>query len=756
MITEIYIGNLRLDLYKEDAIELRSSVADITDISKNWGDFIQDFQVPASLNNNKIFKHYYDYNIVNGFDARIKVEGRIDLGGETFRNGKFSLTKVKVSKGVPEFYSLNFISRIITLKDKFKNDTLSLLDLSSYDHLYNSENVKTGLMSSLFTGSLIYTPLVKKQLYVNSDGVDNTQTDELSNIAYNGGANSGLIWSDCNPSIKNSKILEAIETKYNLTFSNDFFFSSEFQNSYLWLNNNETDELNASTQRVDFDGGNTTFINLTTDEGTFGSAQTIESYELNLTVTPGASFLNKQYTIRLIVNGEVVNETTHIGVATQNYGDVQIQTPTPEVVFFYEISCDSSFQYSASCRQTRRNYFGSTIIVTTTASVNTFDLFFLVNKNIPNIKVVEWLKGFVDINKLILIQGEDTTYVDTIDRYYSKGKIKDITKYCFLDSYVMERGNILNNINFKYKEPKTILNKQYQANNNNIPYGNFELYLYENASEDELLDGEKLDVNIPFELVLHERLIDLDGGASTNFQYGAIIGIDREKVNPEAVIHFAEPRQQVLNQIGFINDVGAKEVLTYCYIPSNCYPLDIPVFSYVFDAELNTWNGLLIENTLYKNHWKNTLDEIFDVRKRRTEITAKLPSYFLNDLALNDVLKIRENYFRINSFKVNLITNLVTFDLFNSLSNTIDDVKIFREKLYTEGDTSTTTIQGTNLTGQTITKTDIGNGTDWATVTIENENLKIFLTSNVSGAVRELLVNVGGINFYINQKTLPI
>ena len=57
---DIYIEGKRLDLFEDENITINSSVQNINDISKVFTDFSQSFTVPASQNNNKIFKHYYN------------------------------------------------------------------------------------------------------------------------------------------------------------------------------------------------------------------------------------------------------------------------------------------------------------------------------------------------------------------------------------------------------------------------------------------------------------------------------------------------------------------------------------------------------------------------------------------------------------------------------------------------------------------------------------------------------------------------
>jgi len=206
MFASLYIGTDKLDLFKDESVELSSSVANINDITKNMTDYSKSFTVPATHNNNIIFKHYYNANIDNSFDARIKHSGRIELYGFPFKTGKWSLNKVSVKQGRPSSYTINFVGNLVSLKDKLKNYELKDLNLSAYNHNYSPTNVKTGLTSSLFSGAIVYNLFVKKQLYYRS-GSENINTATLANIAYTGGSNTGVNWDLLKPSIQLIKII---------------------------------------------------------------------------------------------------------------------------------------------------------------------------------------------------------------------------------------------------------------------------------------------------------------------------------------------------------------------------------------------------------------------------------------------------------------------------------------------------------------------------------------------------------------------
>ena len=81
---KIYIEGQRVDLFKDENISIKSTVKDISDISKVFTDFSKSFTVPASKNNNLLFEHWYNADITGGFDARTSKDALIEINGIEF------------------------------------------------------------------------------------------------------------------------------------------------------------------------------------------------------------------------------------------------------------------------------------------------------------------------------------------------------------------------------------------------------------------------------------------------------------------------------------------------------------------------------------------------------------------------------------------------------------------------------------------------------------------------------------------------
>ena len=146
----------RVELFDFEEVTLTSKIKEIRDISKVFTDFSQEFTVPASKNNNKIFKHYNNWEVDNGFDARVKSEALIKINGIDYKEGKVTLSGANMRNDEVYSYKVVFYGKTVNLKDLIGDDKLELLGTSSiYNDLapyldrlnfeYNAEVVRNGL-----------------------------------------------------------------------------------------------------------------------------------------------------------------------------------------------------------------------------------------------------------------------------------------------------------------------------------------------------------------------------------------------------------------------------------------------------------------------------------------------------------------------------------------------------------------------------------------------------------------------------------
>lgn len=726
MFASLYIGNDKLDLFKDESIEINSSIANVNDITKNTTDYAKSFTVPASHNNNRIFKHYYDANIDNAFDARVKVSGRIELDGLPFRTGKWSLEKVSIKQNKPYAYSINFVGNLVSLKDKLKNDELSSLDFSALNHNHDSDTVKGYLQAN---GDLIYILFVKKQLYYRS-GSENINTDTLANIAYTGGANTGVNWDLLRPSIRLIKIIEAIETKYDIVFSRDFFGGIEFQNLFLWVNN-DSNLSNKSQNEVRIDmtnigtiGANGGILDLTEDTFTANGKRIYGLVE----ITPSAGYETVPYKIERRKDGEPSTAYAGLTGTTETFYAIDRNSTTKHSWY---ISANEEFKFSSklTIEFNYESYNGVASFPEQTIS-GIFD----VALNIPKIKIIDFLKGLFSAFKLVVISDDnENLYVDTIKNYYKLGTIYNITRYVKTDSMEVSRGTLLNEIKFGFKEPITLLNSQFKKNTG-LAYGDEQVLLTDDGTPTgKPLEGDSTVIELPFEQFLYERLIDLDDNSLTNIMYGGIFDEKISPVSPAPHIFFNINAPIGTKTIGYINDSATQEELTG-NINTASHSIDFanPQYNLTFGVENNEWNSITSEHTLYSNYYLDYISSIFNIKRRSFKYNAILPLHILLKLKLNDILEIKNNYYRIDNFNLNLLSREVSLNLINYFSEIqINNFSVERTDVFADS-TEQTQSMSANIGNSTI---NVAVGT-WLTVELIGSNLFFNFLENTTGVVR--------------------
>ena len=133
----------RVDLFNDETISLTQSIQNVKDIAKVFTDFTKTFTLPANAEVNKLFKHYYNFDIVGGFDARLKVDALIKLNGVDFKEGKIKLEGVDLKDNKPQSYRITFFGKLVELKDLIGDDKIDELPfLNKFEINYNSATVK--------------------------------------------------------------------------------------------------------------------------------------------------------------------------------------------------------------------------------------------------------------------------------------------------------------------------------------------------------------------------------------------------------------------------------------------------------------------------------------------------------------------------------------------------------------------------------------------------------------------------------------
>ena len=92
---QLFIEGEQVELHDNESVTLTQSLQDILDIQKVFTEFTRTFNVPASKNNNKIFKHFYNPDLLAiNFSPKDKKKAELFLNYKPFKKGfvKYSVS----------------------------------------------------------------------------------------------------------------------------------------------------------------------------------------------------------------------------------------------------------------------------------------------------------------------------------------------------------------------------------------------------------------------------------------------------------------------------------------------------------------------------------------------------------------------------------------------------------------------------------------------------------------------------------------
>jgi hypothetical protein len=660
---EIYIGSEKLDTFKDEDVNITLSIQNIKDISRLFTDFTQNFQVPASRQNNDVFKHYYNADIDGGFNASLRQDATIFMNKELFREGSIELMSVDMVNGRPSAYEIVFFSAGVNLKDLFGDDELTDLDLSAYDHAYSGSVIRGAMEGTtpLHSGNVIY-PLISPvaDWHYDSSSSDHNPND----IAYHTqNDDHGLDYYELKPAIRISKLIDAIESKYGITFTSTFFTDSKFTDLFLWAHRregymflNQKDGFKA--QVIDFTAKTGDF-NLSDDTTTnaVGNSGIIWEYSI---------LSADDYQVHFFVNGVYETSRSHSGQVSfqQVYisglkgGDkVQMRFSPPadwdgNSITLGQVICEG------------RTLFGNNFIFTCERlTTQTFTTDVNMSNQMPEQKVYDFILGLVKMFNLVIEPTSRTKFIiEPLDDWYALGSNYDITDHVDISSEKVTRPELYKRLSFNYQEAGSYIEEAYRNTNGGVGYGDLRA--------DFTFDGGELNTESTFELMNYQKLDDPSNGV-VNFLVGKSIDKEGDPYIGEPVIFYSPATLNIsAYPIGFLDETGLTTTASnQVYLCANINNRTASGVTQMLTYGLNVdpLHEQSFSQTLYNQFWEDYITDLYSTSRRVYSMKAILPFKVAAQLRMNDKLDISGRRYIINQIKINLRTDEATLELLNDV-----------------------------------------------------------------------------------------
>jgi hypothetical protein len=705
MKVDLFINDIIVDLFKDESIVVNDVLQDIKDISKVFSPFTKTFTVPASKTNNQLFEHYYNFDIDDGFDARFKVPATIRINGADFKKGEVRLDSVKLEQNKAVQYNITFFGEPSTIKEIFGDEKLSSLSpLNAYDIKYGADfldSLRTGLQS---TGVLatnlsnrnIVTPLITLENYYTYDAGTIT-TPNIRTVTFTD------LKKEIKPAIKVKRIIEAIETQYNVEFNmadeftsgfmdledgtgeitdeadddelvledaeggiQSFFGSEMFEELYLWLHRQDSPtslpETDPPTFGVALDqrGHRQTFADYTYlgGAGNFlnASNQLVvpegETYSIRIRLIP----LNTT-TVDITVKDIITNEILYIDEGRELTSGVTTSFALVDLTS----GLLKSRTYDLSIRFTSRSVLnfdatpslashGLEIIQNATNisyyGNSAFSLleWIFIEDFIPDMKVIDFLSGLLKTFNLTAYVRNDSNkiYIQTFDDFMTLGTDRDITSMVKIDKTDVTRPIPYSAVNFKYQKGKTQTALRY-----NNAYSEFFGDLRYQAPEK--YDGQSFDLTTPFQQSPLKRIV------GTNASLGWWVDKDGKTTVGAPYLFF--------NRMADVSSTPLVSTLASTTICCPSHTSEDTNHSLCFNAQWDEFNEEINYNSLFSRFYQQYIVQTFTLKGRIIKVKAVLTTEFILNYKINDTIVIAGREYYINSVKINLLTKEADFEL---------------------------------------------------------------------------------------------
>ena len=590
---QLYIQGQRVDVFSDETIEVKSSIQDAKDISKVFTDFSKPFNIPASERNNRIFKHFYNHEISDGFDARVQIPAEIYIDHQLFRKGKIYLEGVEMKRKVAHTYKLIFFGNTVSLKDLFKDDKLSSLDLTAFDHTFDLSTVKGIFKGDGYTvdgdsKSMIY-PLItsKRRLFYDSNISDTAESNYDGNLYRSSDVDHSLARGvsevDLKPAIKLYHIIKAIEQKYGINLipndtsgTKDFFskHNPAFSNLYLWISNNSgniidrTDGDNYFYRAepktfTEHSSHNTDLLWFYESEGRFvvrtvytdnvkyrrGDPDNDVLADFRIKIRPDAIYdeVNWRLNVRDFNTRDIV-------FSSEGSGDQDVILDMPssrdyDQSFYIEFQSEESMEDTEiiwEARKINTSIFESNDheVYTTGLNVDTNSRELAISNNIPDMKVIEFISGLMKMFNLTAYYIDDETdpeysattpviKIMTLDDFYGDAVNNQSNGVIDVTEYIDIRSHVVNT-----SLPFSEIKFKYEDNDTVIRDNHYEMAGKEFGNSEVVLEdryrklflGEPYEVKLPFTILKYEHLRDYDR-TTTDIQWGYAAGGDFDTVD---------------------------------------------------------------------------------------------------------------------------------------------------------------------------------------------------------------------------------
>ena len=448
---------IKMDLYPDESIVLKRNIYNEDGLSNSNANFTKDFMLPASNNNNLAFGHYELKDNANPHNPALKIGARIDVGGAYSILGNLELMGVSYKNNMPDSYSVVFYSDVSSLNSEIGNDLLEELTLDEFTFDWDANSVNASWSGGFADGN-VYIPIVSWARWYNYGSGDTSDISIRDN---------GILLDELRVGLGIKALMTSILLEYGYTVTYSTLIDAALTNAFVFPVKEVDKEAKAILYELKTK-------NLTTATITADSAEIIvlpveikDSKHTWQTDTYTALFTGEykfklSYDIFLVSGSNTLIQVSAtsptqpgvLGSAEINHntnpaiGEVELTVPLSQGQQMNLNWIDSS--------GLNQQYFARyTELQTVFVPFSPLDLTFKANSIMPEIRVADFLSGFLKAFNLVLHRtGKDTYKISDYDDVYGSEDILDLSTYVNNKVLTYKKTDVYSTIDLSHKEGK--------------------------------------------------------------------------------------------------------------------------------------------------------------------------------------------------------------------------------------------------------------------------------------------------------------
>lgn len=701
-----YEGNTRyeLDLYKTDPIKINLQIEDIIDVSRVESAYTQSFRIPATQNNSRFFKWWYEMSTVD-FDITKVVSAEIHSDGLLYMSGEIRLQSAYLNRDTNQIdLEVMFLGNVRDFATQVAEIYMNQLDLAELNHelTWKDDGVTNGTLEESWLGNLsngaIRYILADRGYDFNDDGAILFTQGELvadkenhTHSVMKNNPSFPFKPTQFTPLIRIKEIVDAIFALTDYDYTNDSFFS-DTSSYWTMVQDLYTEGLPGATAEIVFLDGNVEVGN----SGSNLATGTVAKMHFPNEIVNNSLAWNQNNDWYIAQADELaldIRTTINFAWSGESDGGGPAQTPGPLTVTLYKTvngvpTVINTRTKSANQGNMTYTYVYDSVLDPITyppitldkgekvyieylfdgqtdraagngtfATENAISLVNVAGLLKDDVLIIDFLKSILTKFRLVMAPSKLNPYKFVIKPwvdYIGSGDRLDWT-YKLDGNYDVQVSPIFfeqtQDIEFKDVLDKDFINELYNKENNLI----FGEHLYDGSNE--LLVGRR-EVTTAFASTPTNRVEEQPGSSNFIVPKFYVHGEDANATSSHYHVQHLpmrpQPRLLFWRGMQLLNNSDTW----YYGLGANHIEMDTYPFASYFNHNINlNWSAVnrYIENnypdvgiSVYDTYWSDYIDSLYSKDARLYTAYFVLDSQDLRELSFNDIIFIDNNYYRVS------------------------------------------------------------------------------------------------------------